>query len=49
MDDRDRGPAALTFVIDTSGSMDRDDRLGLVKESLTILVDELDATTRSRS
>ncbi|MFK8024552.1 MAG: von Willebrand factor type A domain-containing protein [Ilumatobacter sp.] len=40
--DEDRGPAALTFVIDTSGSMDRDDRLGLVKESLEILVDELD-------
>ena len=43
VDDRDRGPAALTFVIDTSGSMDRDDRLGLVKDSLTILVDELHA------
>ncbi|MDW3213844.1 MAG: von Willebrand factor type A domain-containing protein [Ilumatobacteraceae bacterium] len=42
VDDRDRGAAALTFVIDTSGSMDRDDRLGLVKESLSILVDELD-------
>jgi len=42
VDDRDRGQAALTFVIDTSGSMDRDDRLGLVKESLSILVDELD-------
>ncbi len=42
VDDRDRGPAALTFVIDTSGSMDRDDRLGLVKESLSTLVDELD-------
>ncbi len=42
VDDRDRGPAALTFVVDTSGSMDRDDRLGLVKESLAILVDELD-------
>ena len=40
--DEDRGDAALTFVIDTSGSMDRDDRLGLVKESLTLLVDELD-------
>ena len=39
--DEDRGDAALTFVIDTSGSMDRDDRLGLVKESLTMLVDEL--------
>lgn len=41
VDAADRGNAALTFVIDTSGSMDRDDRLGLVKESLTILVDEL--------
>ena len=39
--DEDRGDAALTFVIDTSGSMDRDDRLGLVKESLTLLVDQL--------
>ena len=43
VDDRDRAPAALTFVIDTSGSMDRDDRLGLVKDSLAVLVDELDA------
>ena len=42
VDDEDRGPAALTFVVDTSGSMDRDDRLGLVKESLEILVEELD-------
>ena len=42
VDDEDRGPAALTFVVDTSGSMDRDDRLGLVKDSLEILVDELD-------
>ena len=42
VDEEDRGEAALTFVIDTSGSMDRDDRLGLVKESLSILVDELD-------
>jgi Ca-activated chloride channel family protein len=42
VDDEDRGEAALTFVIDTSGSMDRDDRLGLVKESLSILVDELE-------
>ena len=39
--DEDRGAAALTFVIDTSGSMDRDDRLGLVKESLGLLVDGL--------
>ncbi len=42
IDDRDRPPAALTFVVDTSGSMDRDDRLGLVKEALAELVDELD-------
>jgi Ca-activated chloride channel family protein len=41
VDENDRGPAALIFVIDTSGSMDRDDRLGLVKDSLEILVDEL--------
>lgn len=44
--DEDRGDATLTFVIDTSGSMDRDDRLGLVKESLTILVDELNDDDR---
>lgn len=41
VDDADRLPAALTFVVDTSGSMDRDDRLGLVKRSLEILVDSL--------
>lgn len=41
---RDRPDANLTFVIDTSGSMDSDDRLGLVKESLTTLVRELDAS-----
>ncbi len=42
VDDADRGPAALTFVIDTSGSMDRPDRLGLVKQSLILLVEQLD-------
>ena len=42
IDDDDRPQAALTFVIDTSGSMDRDDRLGLVKDSLAELVDQLD-------
>jgi len=40
--DNERPPVALTFIVDTSGSMDRDDRLGLVKESLEILVEELD-------
>ncbi|MCP3936538.1 MAG: DUF3520 domain-containing protein, partial [Actinomycetia bacterium] len=42
IDDRDRPAATLTFVVDTSGSMDRDDRLGLVKEALVGLVRELD-------
>lgn len=42
IDDDDRQPVALTFVVDTSGSMDRVDRLGLVRESLTLLVEELD-------
>jgi Ca-activated chloride channel family protein len=34
-------PAALTFVIDTSGSMNQPDRLGLVQKSLTLLVNQL--------
>jgi Ca-activated chloride channel family protein len=38
----DRPQASLTFVIDTSGSMAREDRLELVKQSLTLLVDRLD-------
>lgn len=42
IDDDERQPVALTFVIDTSGSMDRVDRLGLVRQSLTLLVEELD-------
>ncbi len=36
-----RKPASLTFVIDVSGSMDRENRLGLVKQSLQMLVDRL--------
>lgn len=36
-----RPPAALTFVIDTSGSMAREDRIELVKRSLDLLVDQL--------
>lgn len=39
--DGERPPVALTFIVDTSGSMDQDNRLGLVKDSLEILVDEL--------
>ncbi len=37
----DRKDATLIFVIDVSGSMAREDRLGLVKQSLELLVDEL--------
>ena len=33
--------ASLTFLIDTSGSMNQPDRLGLVQESLNMLVNEL--------
>ncbi len=36
-----RKPANLVFVIDVSGSMDREDRLELVKRSLRLLVNEL--------
>lgn len=39
--DLERQPAALTFVIDTSGSMDLENRLGLVKRSLDLLVGQL--------
>jgi len=41
VDASDRKPAALTFVIDVSGSMDMDNRLGLVKKSLEMLVEQL--------
>lgn len=37
----DRKPANLTFVIDVSGSMNRENRLGLVKRSLHLLLNEL--------
>jgi Ca-activated chloride channel family protein len=37
----DRTAAFLIFVIDVSGSMDMENRLELVKESLALLVDEL--------
>ncbi|MCX5111891.1 von Willebrand factor type A domain-containing protein [Streptomyces sp. NBC_00378] len=37
----ERPPAALTFVVDISGSMAEAGRLDLVKESLDILTDEL--------
>lgn len=39
--DEARKPAILTFVIDVSGSMAREGRLGLVKQSLELLVSKL--------
>jgi Mg-chelatase subunit ChlD len=38
---RERRPATLIFVVDTSGSMEHGDRIGLVKRALTLLLDEL--------
>jgi Ca-activated chloride channel family protein len=37
----DRKPAVLTFVVDVSGSMEREDRLELVKRSLLLLLDQM--------
>ncbi len=37
----ERKDANLVFVIDVSGSMDRENRLGLVKQALRLLVDQL--------
>jgi Ca-activated chloride channel family protein len=39
--DENRKAANLIFVIDVSGSMDRENRLGAVKKALRILLDEL--------
>ncbi|CAN5613592.1 VWA domain-containing protein [soil metagenome] len=41
LDDAERPAAHITFVVDTSGSMDIRERLGLVKSSLTLLVQNL--------
>ena len=41
-----RKPANLVFVIDVSGSMGREDRLGLVKQALRLLVEELKESDR---
>jgi Ca-activated chloride channel family protein len=42
----ERQDVSLTFVIDVSGSMDMDNRLGLVKRSLALLVKQLRPTDR---
>ena len=44
--DEDRKDAALTFVVDVSGSMAEENRLGLVKKALTLLVDQLRPTAK---
>ena len=44
--DDKRKDAILTFVIDVSGSMATENRLGLVKRSLTLLVDQLRPTDK---
>ena len=41
---QERKDATLIFAIDVSGSMGREDRLGLVKQSLRLLVNELRPT-----
>jgi Ca-activated chloride channel family protein len=41
-----RRPVVLTFVIDVSGSMADENRLGLVKQSLSLLLDQLRPTDR---
>lgn len=41
VEDTDRKDANLTFVIDVSGSMGMENRLGLVKRSLRLLVEQL--------
>jgi Ca-activated chloride channel family protein len=43
---QERKPAHLVFVIDVSGSMNIENRLGLVKQALRLLVDELDERDR---
>jgi Ca-activated chloride channel family protein len=42
--DRARADASLTFVLDTSGSMEREGRLEIVKAALRVLVEQLDRT-----
>ena len=39
--EENRKPANLVFVVDVSGSMSREDRLGLVKKALRLLVNKL--------
>jgi Ca-activated chloride channel family protein len=44
IDPEERKDVSLTFVIDVSGSMDQENRLGLVKRSLELLIEQLRST-----
>lgn len=46
VDPANRRPVVMTFVVDVSGSMDQENRLELVKESLFLLLDQLEPTDR---
>jgi Ca-activated chloride channel family protein len=46
VDAHDRKPATLIFVVDVSGSMRAENRLGLVKQSLYLLLDQLRSSDR---
>jgi Ca-activated chloride channel family protein len=46
IDSEERKRANLTFVIDVSGSMKQDNRIGLVKRTLRLLVNQLNADDR---
>lgn len=41
LSDSQRKPTALTFLVDTSGSMAQENRIEIVRQSLRLLVDEL--------
>ncbi len=46
VDEKDRKPAVLTFVVDVSGSMNLENRLELVKKALGLLLDKLKPSDR---
>lgn len=46
VDAANRRPVVMTFVIDVSGSMDMENRLGLVKQSLSLLLGQLRPTDK---
>jgi len=46
VDTAHRKPAVLTFVVDVSGSMSAENRLGLVRKALSLLLDQLRSDDR---